>query len=123
MGEYSVPSTLSHSELRRSPRCHINGSMKWILNARQLLQWSFYAPLLFCLCPPVLGQNSPEKPLLGFSREGAQQQHALEARFDASLNRDHLRDWMKRLTARPHHLGSAYDKENANFIADQFRSW
>jgi N-acetylated-alpha-linked acidic dipeptidase len=30
---------------------------------------------------------------------------------------------MKRLTARPHHLGSAYNKENADFIASQFRSW
>src|SRR5262249_28235385 len=31
--------------------------------------------------------------------------------------------WMKRLSARPHHLGSAYDKENADFIAGLFRSW
>ncbi len=30
---------------------------------------------------------------------------------------------MKRLSARPHHLGSAYNKENADFIAAQFRSW
>src|SRR5207237_6189798 len=34
-----------------------------------------------------------------------------------------LRDGMKRLAARPHHLGSAYDKENADFIAGLFRSW
>ena len=30
---------------------------------------------------------------------------------------------MKRLTARPHHLGSAYDKDNADFMAGLFRSW
>ena len=30
---------------------------------------------------------------------------------------------MKRLSARPHHLGSPYNKENADFIAAQFRSW
>ena len=30
---------------------------------------------------------------------------------------------MKRLSARPHHLGSPYGKENADFIASQFRSW
>lgn len=30
---------------------------------------------------------------------------------------------MKRLSARPHHLGSVYNKENADFIAAQFRSW
>jgi N-acetylated-alpha-linked acidic dipeptidase len=39
------------------------------------------------------------------------------------LNRDNLRDWMHRLSARPHHLGSPYDKENAEFIAGLFRSW
>jgi N-acetylated-alpha-linked acidic dipeptidase len=30
---------------------------------------------------------------------------------------------MKRLSARPHHLGSRYNKENADFIASQFRAW
>src|SRR5258705_13313534 len=30
---------------------------------------------------------------------------------------------MKRMSARPHHLGSAFDKENAEFIAAQFRAW
>src|SRR4029453_10030566 len=28
-----------------------------------------------------------------------------------------------RLSARPHHIGSPYGKENAEFIASQFRSW
>src|SRR3954447_5796886 len=63
------------------------------------------------------------KPLLGFSREGSDRQRELEARFDAQLKRENLREWMKRLSARPHHLGSAYDRENAEFIAAQFRSW
>ncbi len=30
---------------------------------------------------------------------------------------------MKRLSARPHHLGSPYNKENADFVASLFRSW
>jgi N-acetylated-alpha-linked acidic dipeptidase len=30
---------------------------------------------------------------------------------------------MERLSAKPHHLGSAADKENAEFIAGLFRSW
>jgi len=64
-----------------------------------------------------------EKPLLGFGRAPAAEQRALEARFDAQLRADNLRDWMKRLTARPHHVGSPYGKENAEFIASQFKSW
>jgi N-acetylated-alpha-linked acidic dipeptidase len=63
------------------------------------------------------------RPLLGFSREGATRQREMEARFDSLLKRENLRDWMKRLAARPHHVGSAYGKENAEFIASQFRSW
>ncbi|MGE5322876.1 MAG: PA domain-containing protein, partial [Actinomycetota bacterium] len=34
-----------------------------------------------------------------------------------------LRDTMQRLSARPHHLGSPYDKENAEWILSQFKSW
>jgi N-acetylated-alpha-linked acidic dipeptidase len=91
----------------------------------------FRVTLLWCSLGPLFllfhnfGQTAPneDKPMLGFSREGAARQRALEARFDASLKRENLRDWMKRLTARPHHLGSAYDKANAEFIASQLRSW
>jgi len=67
--------------------------------------------------------SQSDKPLLGFTRESAQRQRGLEAQFDALLKRDNLREWMKRLTARPHHLGSAYDKNNAEFIAARFREW
>ncbi len=64
-----------------------------------------------------------DKAFLGFSPETANDQRLLETKFDSSLNANNLRDWMKRLSARPHHLGSSYNKENADFIAAQFRSW
>ncbi|MEP7149463.1 MAG: M28 family metallopeptidase [Acidobacteriota bacterium] len=70
----------------------------------------------------VFSQSMPA-PMLGFSSEAARIQIDLESRFDAGLNADNLRSWMKRLSARPHHLGSRYNKENADFIASQFRSW
>ncbi len=50
-------------------------------------------------------------------------QRTLETRFDSHLSTDSLRGWMKRLTARPHHTGSPYGRENAEFIASQFRAW
>ena len=62
-------------------------------------------------------------PLLGFSNDHANQQRALEARFDSHLEASNLREWMKRLSARPHHIGSPYDKDNAEFLAGLFRSW
>jgi N-acetylated-alpha-linked acidic dipeptidase len=62
-------------------------------------------------------------PLLGFSDAGAAGQRALEARFDSALNAGDLRAWMKELSAHPHHVGSPWDKHNAEFVASLFRSW
>jgi N-acetylated-alpha-linked acidic dipeptidase len=61
--------------------------------------------------------------LSGFSKEQADAQLQIEKKFDDLLSPANLKVWMKRLAARPHHLGSPYGKENAQFIADQFRSW
>jgi N-acetylated-alpha-linked acidic dipeptidase len=76
-----------------------------------------------CGAASSVAQNTPQLSILGFDREGATGEQAFEQKFDSFINKDNLRDWMKRLTARPHHLGSAYDKENADFIAGLFRSW
>jgi len=64
-----------------------------------------------------------DAPLLGFGERQAAAQRALEAKLDALVRPGNLRETLKRLAARPHHLGSAYDKENADFIAAQFQSW
>jgi N-acetylated-alpha-linked acidic dipeptidase len=80
------------------------------------------ALVLVLFAPFVLAQ-SIDKPMLGFSAANAAKEQSLEAQFDSKLNREELRDWMKRLSARPHHLGSGYDKQNAEFIASLFKSW
>ena len=74
------------------------------------------------ICSATFSQST-SPGMLGFSAESARAQAALESRFDTALNPDNLRDWMKRISARPHHLGSPHNKENADFIASQFRSW
>jgi N-acetylated-alpha-linked acidic dipeptidase len=82
--------------------------------------------LLFCLLSVnFFAQTRPveERALLGFTREGSISQKSLEAKFDSFLKRENLRDWMKRLSARPHHVGSPYGKENAEFMASLFKSW
>lgn len=86
-----------------------------------------HSALIFLLCGLCLsGQaqgatNTVE--LLGFQPAAANEQKELESRFDGLLRRDNLREWMKRLTAHPHHLGSAYDKTNAEFVASLLTSW
>src|SRR6476661_7110807 len=72
----------------------------------------------------LLGQSFAQAPpIIGFAPQYVAGQRAAEAKFDSFLRADNLRDRQKRLSARPHHLGSAYDKDNAEFIAEQFRSW
>ncbi|HEX4494297.1 MAG TPA: M28 family metallopeptidase [Thermoanaerobaculia bacterium] len=66
---------------------------------------------------------SSSGPLLGFNTEHATEERALEARFDSHLDAADQRAWLKRLSARPHHVGSPYDKDNAEFMAGLFRSW
>lgn len=81
--------------------------------------------IVFAASSSTFAQQLPKsnEPIMGFANGKAQAQRELEARFDANLKADNQRDWMKRLSARPRHLGSPYNKENADFIASLFRSW
>jgi N-acetylated-alpha-linked acidic dipeptidase len=92
-----------------------------MIRHRALLALSFLA----CVGGAARGDAAARDAadLLGFLPSHAPAQLTLEARFDSSLQRDELRPWMQHLSARPHHLGSPYDKENAEFIAGLFRSW
>ena len=46
-----------------------------------------------------------------------------EEKFRAIPNPQNLREYMQRLSARPHHVGSPYDKDNAEWIATKLKSW
>jgi len=48
---------------------------------------------------------------------------SLEKQFDSHLSPADLKTRLKRLSARPHHVGSPYDKENAEFILSQYQAW
>src|ERR1043166_5149789 len=78
--------------------------------------------LLVLGCSTSLGAATNE-PLLGFTTESTAKERTLEAKFDGFLRRENLRDWMKFMTAQPHHLGSPYGRQVAEFIAEKFRSW
>ena len=66
---------------------------------------------------------APEETLVGFTAPASAEQRERERRYDTLLRADNLRDWMKRLSARPHAVGSAYGRENARFLRDLFESW
>jgi len=81
------------------------------------------AVLALALPPSAPGAPANDHPILGFSPQAVAGERALEARFDTALQREHLREWMRVLSAHPHHLGSPYDRTNAEFMASLFRSW
>ncbi len=73
------------------------------------------------LAVPAAQPSNP--PIRGFTAEGARQQRDLETRFKAIPDAQRQRDYLRRLSARPHHVGSPYQKENSEYMRDLFRSW
>ena len=71
----------------------------------------------------TLAVNAQNSTLMGFSDEGSVQQIQLEEEFDGLLNATNLDQWMKYLSARPHHVGSPYDKKVVDFVASKFKEW
>ena len=61
--------------------------------------------------------------LLGFDKSGSDAQRALESRFDQYISAEEQTEWLRRLSARPHHVGSVAGKENAEYIAELLESW
>ena len=79
----------------------------------------------FCLLGifiPLVGAEEPAT-LQGFSDDAARVERDWETKFRAIPNPNNLRDYDKRLSARPHHVGSAYDKDNAEWILSKFKEW
>jgi N-acetylated-alpha-linked acidic dipeptidase len=62
-------------------------------------------------------------PLLGFNDVSAQAERARESRFDTLLEANDQREWLRHLSARPHHVGSPYDAANAAYLRDLYTSF
>ena len=73
----------------------------------------------------VLGffSATAQKKITGFLRDNSAAQYELEKKFDGLLNAADQDKWMKFLTSKPHHIGSAHGKANAEYMADLFRQW
>jgi len=64
-----------------------------------------------------------DQPLTGYSMESTRVERDWEGKFRAIPSPDNQRDYMKRLTARPHHVGSPYDKDNAEWMLAKMKEW
>ena len=67
--------------------------------------------------------RSPTADLRGYSTDAAKAERDWEAKLRAVPSPDSLREYMRRLSARPHHVGSPYDKDNAEWILAKFKGF
>lgn len=74
----------------------------------------------FMLCTLIQAWS---QSILGFEPAAAQKEIALEKQFDQQLKAENLRAHMKRMSARPHHVGSPFGLDNANYARDLLRSY
>src|SRR5260221_11742739 len=75
-------------------------------------------------CTPFLQSSTGEEaPLFGFGTESSRAERQWEEKFKAIPKPENLREYMRRLTARPHNVGSPYDKDNAEWIAAKFKEF
>ncbi len=81
------------------------------------------AGMLFVFLFGLVSTGAEDEPLQGFTRASSATEREWEAKFRAIPSADNQREYMRRLSARPHHVGSAYDKENAEWILSKFKEW
>jgi len=62
-------------------------------------------------------------PMLGFGPASAEAERALEARFDAGLSADAMRERLRLMSSEPNQVGSPHDKANAEYTLAQFKAW
>lgn len=66
---------------------------------------------------------TPATPLRGYTAEHSAQEVQWEQKFRTLPDPEHIRENMRRLSARPHHVGSPYDKDNAEWLVAQLKSF
>ena len=79
--------------------------------------------LAFALMIPSVSLGADTAPLAGFSAQSSQAERDWEMKFRAIPDPASMRENMRLLSARPHHVGSPYDKQNAEWILARFKEW
>lgn len=93
------------SPWRRAALC----GAPFILSASVLIGWSPAA--------------APDAPLAGYSADASRVERDWETQFRAIPEPARMRESLRRLSAQPHNVGTAYDRDNAEWILAQFKSY
>lgn len=84
--------------------------------------------LVFLIAQTNWAQTTPEKShgssqLSGYTAQSSKAERDWEKKFQDGIVPDNIRENMRRMSARPHHVGSPYDKDNADWILSKFKEW
>ena len=63
------------------------------------------------------------KTLSGFPETAVRQQLELETTFDGYLRAANIDSGIRIMSSHPHHVGSPWDKTNADYIYNKFKGW
>src|SRR5215472_15109771 len=83
----------------------------------------FGSILAAALLPTYQAAQGDEPVLAGFNAESSRAERQWEEKFKAIPKPDLMREYMRRLSGKPHHVGSTYDKDNAEWIANKFKEF
>jgi N-acetylated-alpha-linked acidic dipeptidase len=92
------------------------------MNCRLLVPGSLLATIAL-FAPLRTHVAADERNLLGYSAESSRAERQWEEKFRAIPNPENLRAYMQRLSARPHNVGTPYDKDNAQWIEAKFKEF
>ncbi|HLW43713.1 MAG TPA: hypothetical protein VKS00_04440, partial [Candidatus Acidoferrales bacterium] len=91
------------------------------MNRRSLVATFVFATV--SLAPAGTHVVADEQPLAGYSTESSRAERQWEEKLKAIPDPDKIRGYMERLAARPHHVGSPYDKDNAEWLLAKFKEF
>jgi len=91
------------------------------MNRRSIIAGVVFAAV--SLAPLGTRVTADEQTLYGYSAESSRTERQWEEKLRAIPSPDNLRSYMQHLSARPHNVGSAYDKENAEWILGKFKEF
>ena len=81
--------------------------------------------LFFTLLAAAQSAREPSgsAPLFGYTSKTSPDEQSLEKKFQEAVVAANIQENMRRLSARPHNVGSPYDKDNAEWMLARFKEW
>ncbi|HXJ96492.1 MAG TPA: M28 family metallopeptidase [Terriglobia bacterium] len=85
------------------------------------LSWVLLGVVATLVCAAATPESTEH--LLGYSDEAARTELEWEGKFKSIPSPANIREYNRRLSARPHNVGSPYDKDNAEWILSKFKEF